>query len=250
MQVHQFNNSQISRNNTNSMIRDAQKIADHKIKWILKICFIISIPLFAWYILLANAISTKGFLLAQAKQEQEELVQKIEVTEAPLTAEISADVISGVAPLEVSFDASGSKSNNERIINYVWKFPKTDPINATAQIAREFDVPGVYPVMLEIITESGKSATAETLISVLASPVKSMIKSNLSYGKAPLIVKFDGSDSVGDILDWKWDFGDNITSTEINPSHRYSSPGIYTAKLRVKDSKGLLDTMQVQIVVE
>ena len=89
MQVHQLNSIQSNRNNTNSIIRDAQKIANHKIKWILKICFIISIPLFAWYILLANAISTKGFLLAQAKQEQEELVQKIEKIDIQLTIPVS-----------------------------------------------------------------------------------------------------------------------------------------------------------------
>lgn len=38
----------------------------------------------------------------------------------------------------------------------------------------------------------------------------------------------------GQILSWAWDFGDGVTSSEQNPSHTYSEPGVYTVCLSVK----------------
>jgi PKD repeat protein len=47
------------------------------------------------------------------------------------------------------------------------------------------------------------------------------------YGYAPLTVQFnDTSTFAGSSR--IWDFGDNYTSTDLNPSHTYASPGIYT----------------------
>jgi len=38
---------------------------------------------------------------------------------------------------------------------------------------------------------------------------------------------------------WLWDFGDDTTSTEQNPSHTYSNPGEYSVQLTVTDNNGL-----------
>ncbi|PID70431.1 hypothetical protein CSB37_01950 [bacterium DOLZORAL124_38_8] len=176
--------------------------------------------------------------------------QKVIVNNPPINAKITTNTISGEAPLEIHFDASGSTANNESIINYIWKFPDTDPINSSAQISREFAQPGIYPVELTIITDSGKTAQTKVFISVLTSQIKSIINANLTSGKAPLMVQFDGSDSVGDIVEWKWEFGDKNTSTEINPAHQFTTPGEYQVKLRVKDPKGLINTSYQTISVQ
>jgi len=42
-------------------------------------------------------------------------------------------------------------------------------------------------------------------------------------------------DNVGDAY-YSWDFGDGGSSTDINPTHLYSSPGAYTVKLTIKTS--------------
>lgn len=49
-------------------------------------------------------------------------------------------------------------------------------------------------------------------------------------------------DPDGWIVSWRWDFGDGHTSSERNPSHRYSRPGTYTVTLEVTDDDGLTDT--------
>lgn len=53
-------------------------------------------------------------------------------------------------------------------------------------------------------------------------------------------IQFHGS-VVGDDsgLTWEWDFGDKNTSNEQNPTHIYTSTGVYDVTLNVYDSEGL-----------
>ncbi len=43
-------------------------------------------------------------------------------------------------------------------------------------------------------------------------------------------------DSDGNITSWLWDFGDNGSSTEQNPTHTFAEPGTYTVTLTVTDN--------------
>ena len=43
---------------------------------------------------------------------------------------------------------------------------------------------------------------------------------------------------------YEWDFGDDDTSTEANPSHVYHSDGIFTISLKVTDDKGTTETYE------
>ncbi|WP_141241773.1 PKD domain-containing protein, partial [Methanosarcina spelaei] len=38
--------------------------------------------------------------------------------------------------------------------------------------------------------------------------------------------------------EWKWNFGDGTTSTQQNPTHKYSKAGTYTVNLTVKNAAG------------
>ncbi len=44
--------------------------------------------------------------------------------------------------------------------------------------------------------------------------------------------------SVGEVVDWKWTFGDGFDSDEIDPIHTYDSPGTYEVILTVTDRTG------------
>lgn len=52
-------------------------------------------------------------------------------------------------------------------------------------------------------------------------------------GVVPLAVKFTAQASGGNgTFDFAWDFGDGDTSRQVNPSHTYTRPGTYTARVR------------------
>lgn len=45
--------------------------------------------------------------------------------------------------------------------------------------------------------------------------------------------------SSGNPTAWEWDFGDGSTSTQQNPEHAYSNPGVYTVRLTVTSADGI-----------
>jgi PKD repeat protein len=56
-------------------------------------------------------------------------------------------------------------------------------------------------------------------------------------GQAPLVVRFTNQ-STGSISQHNWDFGDGSTATDVNPSHTFRNPGVYTVRLRVRGPGG------------
>lgn len=60
-------------------------------------------------------------------------------------------------------------------------------------------------------------------------------------------VIFNNNSSNGNAF--HWDFGDNTTSTDINPVHYYSQPGDYTVTLVVSDTNGCFSPDSITFVV-
>jgi len=58
-----------------------------------------------------------------------------------------------------------------------------------------------------------------------------------TVGPAPLAVQFTGSSPLT-VTGWHWDFGDGFTSDEQNPSHTYTTGGVYTVSLTITSDYG------------
>lgn len=74
---------------------------------------------------------------------------------------------------------------------------------------------------------------------------------DVDSGPAPLTVTFTGDtshDPDGDELTFAWDFGDGATSDEPNPTHTYTEPGEFTARLTVSDPSGRSSSSNVTVV--
>ncbi|WP_117207980.1 PQQ-dependent sugar dehydrogenase [Allorhizocola rhizosphaerae] len=75
---------------------------------------------------------------------------------------------------------------------------------------------------------------------------------NRTSGHAPLAVNFSSagsSDPEGTALTYSWNFGNGNTSTAANPSHTYTTNGVYTATLTVTDAGGRSAVANVIITV-
>ena len=82
---------------------------------------------------------------------------------------------------------------------------------------------------VSIIAMDGK-VTAH--IAPAEQPPVAHFTNDISAGNTPLTVHF--SDSSSGLIDsWKWDFGDESSSTDTNPTHIYSKEGLYDVKLIV-----------------
>ncbi|WP_344142048.1 PQQ-dependent sugar dehydrogenase, partial [Polymorphospora rubra] len=86
-------------------------------------------------------------------------------------------------------------------------------------------------------------------------PPQAAFTANPTSGNAPLTVSFDASNTTdpdaGDILTYQWDFTDDGTFDASGPTatHTYTTTGTHTARLRVSDMAGAVDTETLQIFV-
>ena len=71
---------------------------------------------------------------------------------------------------------------------------------------------------------------------------------NVTNGNVPLTVQF--TDLSTNATGWMWNFGDEATSTELNPTHTYLAAGVYTVNETVSNTNGtdsMLSTINVLI---
>lgn len=68
---------------------------------------------------------------------------------------------------------------------------------------------------------------------VVINPVTAQFTASPLTGYGPLTVTFTDQSATTDctLTSWQWSFGDGMTSTQQNPTHIYSHPGVYTVRL-------------------
>lgn len=68
-------------------------------------------------------------------------------------------------------------------------------------------------------------------------------------GETSLDVQFTDTSTVTGVSQWAWDFGDGATSTLQNPSHTYTSAGVYDVELTVITADGSKTVLKTDHVV-
>jgi len=92
-------------------------------------------------------------------------VRKIVPT--PPVAVATASVQEAAAPIEVTFDASGSGDPQGRALSYKWSFGSGQPTTATGpRVTHVFTAPGVYDVTVGVTNDDGIGAAASVGVTV------------------------------------------------------------------------------------
>lgn len=87
------------------------------------------------------------------------------------TAVITASTTTGVAPLTVNFDASGSSDPEESALSYSWSFGDDSPVDTGKSPSHTFTTVGSFEVSLVVTDDKGaKSETAFTTVSASEAP--------------------------------------------------------------------------------
>jgi len=96
----------------------------------------------------------------------------------------------------------------------------------------------VYVCGSEQIGPSGTTGKIQKIVAV-GGP-KAAFSATPTLAAPALPVRFSdlSTPGVSPIADWKWDFGDGVTSIEINPTHAYLDVGVYTVSLTVTTAVG------------
>lgn len=177
-------------------------------------------------------------------------------TTAP-TASFTTTPNAGLAPLEVTFDASASTDPDGIIETYVWDFG--DGAIATGiMTTHTFAAFGSFTVALTVTDNEGGTATSMSVVEVNAAPVLDSLSASpnpVVIGR-DLTVSWESSDPDGDVLSCSVDFGDG-SSTIVDPcptgsssvTHAYSMVGSYTVSVAVTDTDGASATASIAVSV-
>jgi PKD repeat protein len=153
--------------------------------------------------------------------------------------------------VNTSVSFTDTSTADKKIVSWLWEFGDGETSEDQSPTHR-YQQPGSYTVKLTVTDEVGTKNSCEKTINVTYPPPTASFeyspKENITVG---LEIAFnDTSTPKENIESWYWDFGDNTTSTEINPKHTYNQSGTYTVKLTVTDKEGRTDiyieTIEVQ----
>ena len=176
------------------------------------------------------------------------------VVQRPPVAVAVATPASGLAPLEVTFDGSGSSDPDGSIAGYSWSFGD-GTTGSGVTVTHTYSAAGSYPAVLTVTDDSALKSTAIVTVTVTAAtnqPPTAAATATPSSGYAPLSVVLDGSgsrDPDGSIASYAWNFGDGTTGGGVRVTHAYSKIGTYAAVLTVTDNKGAKATASASVVV-
>lgn len=155
---------------------------------------------------------------------------------------------------DITFDASDS-SADEGIASYSWEFGDgTEETTGEETITHSYDAEDEYEVTLTVEDENGTTDTTTQTVSVAADvdPVTASFDFAPPNPAVNELVNFDASTSTGDIVEYRWDFGDGATDETTFPDTDtfYLSGGEYEVELTIEGEQGQTDTTTRMIVVE
>ncbi|MCC4769941.1 PKD domain-containing protein [Methanosarcina sp. DH2] len=139
-------------------------------------------------------------------------------------ANFDSNVTLGIQPLTVSFyDLS------ENAASWHWDFGDGNSSELQNSTHTYFE-PGYHTVSLTVNNSVGSSNTSvrEDYIFVQALPIPDF-STDIADGTFPLTVQFTDESQYAETVEWN--FGDGNSSTDPNPVHTYSEPGLYSVSL-------------------
>ena len=157
----------------------------------------------------------------------------------PPIPDFVANPVSGCVPLSVQFT---DLTINEPT-QWEWSFPGGSPASSNdPNPSVTYNTIGVYDVILTVTNSAGSNTITKTsYISVFDAPTTSftfIVNDDLAF--------FTNTTQNGS--SYSWDFGDGMTSNEINPIHFYEEDGMYTVTLTATNACGVSTFTEVVTV--
>ncbi len=173
------------------------------------------------------------------------------VQNQPPTAKFSFTPAEPKVDEEISFkDESTDPDGAADITSWEWDFG--DGTKSTEQNPKKkYSQKKVYDVKLTVKDKAGLANTVTQKVPVGIVPPKADFTFAPTSPEAGDEMQFtDKSTDDGQIVSWRWDFGDGTTSTEQNPKKKYTQPGTFRVKLTVRDNDGAESTVEKSVTVK
>jgi gliding motility-associated-like protein len=126
-------------------------------------------------------------------------------------------------------------------MTYAWAFGDGTTSTATNP-THTFADTGRYTITLQVFDINGcDSTTVRNQYIHVVQPTAQFVTDTLGANCPPLLVNF-ANQSSADVTSWLYNFGNGSTSTLENPTHIYTTPGVYYPTLTITNSIGCTAT--------
>lgn len=145
-------------------------------------------------------------------------------------------------PVTVTFT---NNTTGPQPLTYSWNFGD-GATDVSANPIHVYTAPGAYTVSLIAVSPQGCADTVkkQSVLNIANFSTQISVPALVCDNTPAAFSSSTGAPPTS----VTWDFGDGTTSTSINPSHTYSTPGVYVVKV-VNDFGGCLDSATKSITV-
>lgn len=159
------------------------------------------------------------------------------------SADFTGSPLFGCGPLTTTFTDASALSGPDSITSWEWDFGDGNT-STDENPTHIYDDPGIYAVSLTITGSTGCSntKTRTNYVQVIGPDVDFTASGSASCGSGTYTFT-DATIFGAPITSWDWDFGDGGTSNLQNPSHSYTTEGLFDVSLTVTDIDGCSRTL-------
>ncbi len=169
------------------------------------------------------------------------LLLDFQLLQAQVSANFFASDSAGCNPFTVTF----TDISTGNVVSWQWFFSdgQSSVLQNPTMTFTEIGFCSVTLIVTESVTGNQDTLFVQDLIHVVSSPHASFQISGNNMGCIPLDVSFIdlSTSSDGNITEWSWDMGDGTILTVQEPTHSYTSPGIFGIHLQVTNEYGCVD---------
>ena len=184
-------------------------------------------------------------LVIQKNSARDSIVKTQYITVHALPAAgFTASSRNGCLPLVTQFSSAATISGSGTISSYLWDFGDGH-ISTEANPSHTYTAAGNYNVSLKVTNSNGCSHTfyQASYITAFAEVNSAFTVADATGCTAPHTAVFQAQSTGNGPLTYSWNFGDGGTSTLTNPSHTYTSTGVYNVTLVTTSADGCKDTL-------
>ncbi len=158
---------------------------------------------------------------------------------------MGTDNNSGCKPFTTQFNAFNSEP-----VSYTWDFGDGGSLSGTPAPSHTFKDNGYYTIKLKVVSNQGcvNEVKQDSMIYIPPNPLAQFTMNDETLPNFQHQVSFFNQ-STGAVT-YLWDFGDEISTQEFNPTHLYSKYGYRTIILHAINEYSCEDSTSQNIVVE
>jgi gliding motility-associated-like protein len=132
-----------------------------------------------------------------------------------------------------------SSAPGDPIVSWLWNFGDGSTSTASGTVQHIYAAPGTYTVTLTVMDQGGCTSTSQAVNQITVDGPEALFQAQggaVAFPQGSTIQFVNNSNTANTTSPvYTWNFGDGSTSNQVNPTHTYAVPGVYTVTLTAQD---------------